>query len=79
MTHGDSNRLLEDLVSKNHIDIVNQKLKHLLEVNFRVLMCAIRICFNKIILQMTNDEVNKFTSSIFIEEAAVNDIKKPGF
>ena len=35
--------------------------------------------FNKVILQMANGKVIKFTSSIFIEKAAVNDIKKHGF
>lgn len=39
--HGDCNRLLEDMVSQNHIDVDSQKRKNLFYIIFRVLVYAI--------------------------------------
>lgn len=44
-THGYSNRMLEDRISKHFRDIVSEELRHLFHINFRVLVytCIIRI------------------------------------
>lgn len=44
--------------------------------NFIVLVCAVRMVYNTIILQISDDKVSNFTSSIFIEETTVDDIQK---
>jgi hypothetical protein len=46
--HRNANGLLEDLVSKDYIDIVYKKAKHGLNVCFRVLVWAIRVVSQKI-------------------------------
>jgi hypothetical protein len=54
-THGNSNRLLEDLPSNNYIDIVNEEFQHFLNFNFGVLVRGIRVIFNNIMLLMTDN------------------------
>lgn len=56
-THGNSNKLLNDQISKQHIHVdgVYQKLNHLFNIYFRVLVCTIRLGLNKTFLKMTDD------------------------
>jgi hypothetical protein len=42
-THGNSNRLLEDLTTNNYIYIVSEEFQHLFNFNFRVLVRGIRV------------------------------------
>lgn len=73
-TNGDSNKLLEDLISKKNID-VNQKRKHLffLQIYHRLSNRERHPndFFNKKeIMQMTDDKLSKFTRSISIENTS---------
>lgn len=61
---------------KSYINVGYQKLNHLFIIHFRVLVCTIRMLFNKIDLQIPDDKVSKFTWSICIEKVAINDVKK---
>lgn len=70
-------RLLKGLISKNYIFVVNQILKHHFYIIFKILVYAVRMVFNKIILQMTDDKVGKFMRSIFFK-AVINGVKKSG-
>lgn len=45
-------------------------------IYFTVLVCAVGMVYNTIILQISNDKVRNFTTSIFIEETTVDDIQK---
>lgn len=56
-THGNSNKLLNDQISKQHIHVdgVYQKLNHFFNIYFRVLVCTIRLGLNKTFLKMTDD------------------------
>jgi hypothetical protein len=47
-THRNSNSMLEDLITKDYENIVNEKPEHLFNVNFRVLMHGVRVVDNKI-------------------------------
>lgn len=40
-----SNVLMEDIISKNYIDVINQKQEHRFNIIFRVVVYAIRIFF----------------------------------
>lgn len=42
-------------------------------INFRVLVCAIQMVFDKIVLQITIDKVIKLTQSSHIEKAAIKE------
>lgn len=63
---------------KKKIEVVNQKLGHPFNTHFRVIVCIIRMVFNKTVFQMTVDKVSKSTWSIYFQKAVVNDVKKPG-
>lgn len=48
-------------ILKKKIEVVNQKLGHPFNTHFRVIVCIIRMVFNKTVFQMTVDKVSKST------------------
>jgi hypothetical protein len=48
-THGNSNRLLEDLTTNNYKYVVDEGFQHLFNFNFGILVREIRVVFNKIV------------------------------
>lgn len=52
---------------KINIDMVYQKVKHLFNVNFRVLVCTIQMCFNKLVLQTTDEKVSKLRDPFLLK------------
>jgi hypothetical protein len=53
-THGNSNRLLEDLPANSHTNIVYEEFQHLFNFNFGVLLRGIRVIFNKVMFLVTD-------------------------
>jgi hypothetical protein len=53
-THGNSNRLLEDLHSNNYIDIVYEEFQHLFNFNIGVLVRGMRVIFNNVMFLVTD-------------------------
>jgi hypothetical protein len=70
-----ANRLVEDMVSKDYIDIVYKKAKHTLNVYFRVLVLAIR----KVYLISQSLEICISLCHSYLKKTIIYDLEKPIF
>jgi hypothetical protein len=64
--HRNANGLLEDLVSKDYIDIVYKKAKHTFNVCFRVLVWAIKMVSHKIYILFPNHYTSISTFKLYL-------------
>ena len=62
--HGNSNRLLEDLIPQNYKAVVNKEPRHCFYINFRVFVCRFRMVSNKISLRIALQLLLKKQQSI---------------
>ena len=70
--HRNTNRLLEDMVSKDYINIIYKKLKHALNIYFGVLVWAIRVVSDKRCILFPNDQKLVFSGAVFVQKAIIN-------
>jgi hypothetical protein len=47
-THGDSNRMLGEKITKDYKNVVNKELQHLFNVDLRVLVRGVGVVDNKV-------------------------------
>jgi hypothetical protein len=78
-THGNTDRLLEDLSSNNYLNIVYEEFEHLFNFNFGVLVHVIRVIFNKVEFLVTDHYICIFALIIVVNETVVNDVRKSKF